>query len=78
MDEALQIGLGLHYVAEVDRAVQNGGRAAHTFSEDARRSPRRSCLKLFPYSVFFLPEASRIVVLGIDVRRDPLVLQARV
>jgi hypothetical protein len=55
----------------------NGGRAAHTFSEDARRSLLRSGQAISLFS-FFLPEASRIVVLAVfHARRDPLVWQAR-
>ena len=56
----------------------NGGRAAHTFPK-MHGEVRCVRVKRFPYSVFFLPEASRIVVLAVfHARRDPLVWQARV
>jgi len=76
--EARQTGLGLQYVAEVDRAVQMATEHPTRFPK-MHREVRCVRVKRFPYSVFFLPEASRIVVLAVfHARRDPLVWQARV
>ena len=76
--EARQAGLGLQYVAEVDRAVQMAAEQPIRFP-NVHGEVRCVRVKRFPYSMFFLPEADRIVVLAVfHVRRDPLVWQARV
>ena len=76
--EARQAGLGAQYVAEIDHAIEGA-------AEHPERYPRMHgeirCVRVkrFPYSVFFLPEANRIVVLAVfHVRRDPIVWHARV
>jgi plasmid stabilization system protein ParE len=75
--EARRRGLGGEFVAEVDHALSLA-------AEDPLRFPRMHddirCVRVrrFPYSLFFLAEPNRIVVLAVfHARRDPLVWQRR-
>lgn len=75
--EAHRAGLGAEYRAEVERAILMA-------VEQPLRFPRMHgeirCVRVrrFPYSLFFLVERQRIVVLSVfHARRDPLVWQSR-
>jgi toxin ParE1/3/4 len=75
--EQRRLGLGAQFRAEVDAAVLLA-------AEQPVRFPRKHkgirCVRVrrFPYSVFFLQEESRIVVLAVfHVRRDPRQWQSR-
>jgi toxin ParE1/3/4 len=75
--EERQIGLGAEFTSEIRRAVEIA-------SNHPERLPVKHgavrCVQVrrFPYSVYFLPEAHRIVVLAVfHARRNPLVWQSR-
>lgn len=75
--EARQSGLGAAFAAEINRAVE-------LVSGNPERFPKIHgairCVhaRRFPYSVYFLPESDRVVVLAVfHVRRDPRVWQTR-
>jgi plasmid stabilization system protein ParE len=75
--EAQRPGLGVELRIEVDRAMAMA-------AEEPRRFPRMHkearCVRVrrFPYSVYFLAEAQRLVVVSVfHARRDPLVWRSR-
>jgi len=75
--EERQIGLGVAFTSEIERAVELA-------SDHPERFPvkyaaiRRVQARRFPYSVYFVAEARRIVVLAVfHARRDPHVWQTR-
>ena len=75
--EARRVGLGSAFVLEIDRAVALA-------AEDPNRFPvmhaNVRCLRVrrFPYSIFFLVESERLVVLAVfHARRDPMVWRMR-
>lgn len=75
--EERQVGLGAAFTSEIKRAVELA-------SNYPKRFPVKygaiRCVQArrFPYSVYFLPEVRRIVVLAVfHARRDPLVWQSR-
>jgi plasmid stabilization system protein ParE len=75
--EERQAGLGTQFVSEIDRAVELASNHPERFP--AKHGEIR-CVQArrFPYSVFFRPEANRIVVLAVfHARRDPAVWQTR-
>lgn len=70
-------GLGAQFVSEIDRAVELA--STHPERFPIKHGAIR-CVQArhFPYSVFYLPEADRIVVLAVfHARRDPAIWQAR-
>ena len=72
-----QIGLGVAFTSEIKRAVELASNYPDRFpfKYGAIRCVQA---RRFPYSVYFLPEAHRIVVLAIfHARRDPHVWQTR-
>ena len=75
--EERQIGLGTAFTSEIKRAVELA-------SDQPEKFPVKygviRCVQArrFPYSVYFLPETHRIVVLAVfHARRDPRVWQKR-
>jgi plasmid stabilization system protein ParE len=75
--EAKRAGLGAAFRAEIDRAIVDT-------AENPQRFPRilgeTRCVRVrrFPYSVFFLPESTRVVILAVfHARRDPKRWQSR-
>jgi plasmid stabilization system protein ParE len=75
--EAQRIGLGKELLSEVgstlDRIRDGTDRYAKVF-RDVRHAPVRR----FPYSIYFLREERRIVVLAVlHHRRDPKILRKR-
>lgn len=76
--EGRREGLGGEFLGEVERAIRMAAQQPERFP---KMHGKIRCVRVrrFPYSVFFLPEASRLVVLAVfHARRDPLVWQARV
>jgi toxin ParE1/3/4 len=76
--EERRSGLGIQFRAEVEAAVLLAAEQPLRF---ARKHMDIRCVRVrrFPYSIFFIPEASRIVVLAVfHVRRDPLKWQSRI
>jgi len=75
--EERQPGLGTQFVSEINRAIELA--ATHPERFPMKHNEIR-CVQArrFPYSVFFRPEARRIVVLAIfHARRDPKIWQTR-
>jgi len=75
--EDRQTGLGTEFVSEIDHAVELA--SSHPDRFPVKHGNIR-CVQArrFPYSVFFRPEADRIVVLAVfHARRDPAVWQTR-
>ncbi len=75
--EDRQAGLGAQFVSEINRVVELV--ANHPERFPARHLEIRCAqARRFPYSVFFRPEANRVVVLAVfHARRNPAVWQAR-
>ncbi len=75
--EDRQAGLGAQFVSEINRVVELV--ANHPERFPARHLEIRCAqARRFPYSVFFRPEANRVVVLAVfHERRNPAVWQAR-
>jgi len=69
--------LGLRFVAEIDRAVELAATNPNRFPV---KHEQIRCVQArhFPYSVFYLVESERIVVLAVfHARRDPAIWQKR-
>ena len=83
MDEAIAwyeyqgAGLGLQFITEIDTYLQRIADSPKQFSK-TRGEIRRAVLHRFPYTIHFLDETNRIVVLAVfHVKRDPRVLEGR-
>lgn len=83
MDEAIAwyeyqgAGLGLQFITEIDTCLQRIADSPKQFPT-TRGEIRRAVLHRFPYTIHFLDETIRIVVLAVfHVKRDPLVLEGR-
>jgi plasmid stabilization system protein ParE len=64
-------GLGVEFLAEVDAAIYRLADAPQRFPE-VHGSLRRGLLRRFPYAIYFLAEADRIVIVAIlHQRRNP-------
>jgi len=75
--EDRQAGLGIQFVAEIDRAVDFASKYPDRYPVK-RKEIRCIRARRFPYSVFYTVEPQRIVVLAVfHARRDPAVWQAR-
>ena len=75
--EERRSGLGAEFRAEVDAAVALAAEQPLRFPRK-HKDIRCGRVRRFPYSVFFLQEESRIVVLAVfHVRRDPRQWQSR-
>ncbi len=75
--EERQVGLGTEFMAEIKRAVELASNYPDGFPVK-HGAIRCIQVRRFPYSVYFLPEAQRIVVLAVfHARRDPQVRQRR-
>jgi plasmid stabilization system protein ParE len=76
--EAQRPGLGLEFVAEVERAVRLAATSPGQFAK-VHGAVRRIPLRRFPFSIFFCAERHRTVILAIfHARRDPAVWKERV
>lgn len=70
-------GLGAQFVSEIDRAIELAANHPERFpiKHGAIRCVQA---RRFPYSVFYLLEAGRIVVLAVfHARRDPAIWRTR-
>lgn len=73
-----QAGLGARFVGDIERAIDLAAKYPDRYpiKHEAIRCVRA---RRFPYSVFYLAETERIVVLAVfHASRDPAVWQARV
>jgi toxin ParE1/3/4 len=76
--EARRSGLGAEFEAEVSAAIQATADHPTRFPR-MLKSARCVRVRRFPYSVFFLPEPDRIVVLAVfHARRNPMIWQSRI
>lgn len=75
--ESRQLGLGDDFLVAVEDAIED----LREHPERYRRvhgDVRRALIRRFPYGVFYLVEAERIVVIAVfHARRDPRVWQDR-
>jgi plasmid stabilization system protein ParE len=83
MDEAIAwyeyqgAGLGLQFTSEIDTYLQRIADSPKHFPK-TRGEIRRAVLHRFPYTIHFLAETNRIVVLAVfHVKRNPTVLEGR-
>ena len=83
MDESIawyekqQPGLGIQSVADVELALNRVAAAPEQFPQ-VRGEVRRALLRHFPYTIQFLAEAHRIVVLAVfHAKRNPKQLEDR-
>jgi len=75
--EDRQPGLGAQFVVEIDRAVELAARYPDRYP---LKHGEIRCIQTrrFPYSVFYVIESGRIVVVAVfHARRDPAVWRAR-
>jgi plasmid stabilization system protein ParE len=75
--EERRLGLGFEFTRVVRAALAMIERDPVRFPS-ARAEVRRALVRRFPYAVYFIVEASAIVVIAcLHVRRDPTVWQSR-
>ena len=75
--EGKRLGLGLEFIAEVDRCVSLASKNPLQLAV-VREDIRRVVANRFPYSVYFRAEPHRIVVLAVfHGNRNPAIWQAR-
>jgi plasmid stabilization system protein ParE len=75
--EKRRIGLGGDLHSEVREFLDEIARSPEMFPVE-RGTIRRATLRRFPYTIHFLPEKDRIVVLAIfHAKRDPQILEDR-
>ena len=75
--EGKRLGLGLEFIAEIDRCVSLASKNPLQFAV-VREDIRRVVANRFPYSVYFRAEKHRIVVLAVfHGNRNPTIWQAR-
>ena len=70
-------GLGVQFVAEIDRAVDLASKHPDRYPIKYKEI---RCIRArrFPYSIFYIVEAEQIVVLAVfHARRDPAIWKAR-
>ncbi len=70
-------GLGEEFLRAVDACLASVQRSPMAYSS-IHKDIRRALLRRFPYSVFYLIEADRVIVLAcFHARRDPQGLRSR-
>ena len=75
--EAQRLGLGLELKEEVDQFLDQIAANPEQFCR-VRGESRRAVLRRFPYSIHFLTESDRIVILAVfHAKRDPRHLEGR-
>ena len=75
--EDQQAGLGAQFVSEINRVIDLAANNPERFPTK-HSGIRYAQARRFPYSVFFHPEAARVVVLAVfHARRDPAIWQSR-
>ncbi len=75
--ESNRVGLGADFIAAIDQVVSLA--AAHPLRYPViHRNIRRVRAKRFPYSVYYVAEARRVVILSVfHSSRSPLIWQQR-
>lgn len=69
--------LGLEFAVEVDKFLEEISHSAERFPQ-VRGEIRRAILQRFPYTIHFLVEPDRIVILSVfHVKRNPKILEDR-
>lgn len=69
--EQRQAGLGTDFLRACDASFSAVSRMPLPYRE-VRPPVRRALLRRFPYMVFFVPEAARVVIIGVvHVRQSP-------
>jgi toxin ParE1/3/4 len=75
--DAQRPGLGAEFEAEVAAAIQSAADHPERFPRTLRNL-RCARVRRFPYSVFFLPEVDRVVVIAVfHARRSPVAWHTR-
>ena len=75
--DARQAGLGMQFVSEINRVIDLASSHPQRFPTK-HLEIRCAQARRFPYSVFFHPGATRVVVLAVfHAKRDPAIWQAR-
>ena len=75
--DAQQPGLGVQFAAEIEALLKRIGDSPQQF-RDIRDEIRRAVSTRFPYTVYYITEKDRIVVLAIfHVKRSPTQLEDR-
>jgi len=75
--DARQAGLGMQFVSEINRVIDLASNYPERFPTK-HPGIRSAQARRFPYSIFFRPEAARVVVLAVfHARRDPAIWQSR-
>jgi plasmid stabilization system protein ParE len=84
MDESIEwydferAGLGIEFASEIESFLTRIADTPEQFSKVRGDVRRASVLRRFPYTIHFLPEADRIVVLAVfHVKRSPRTLEDR-
>ena len=76
--EAQRVGLGVEFTAEIDRCVALAAEHPQLYAV-VRQNIRRVTANRFLFSIYFISEPRRIVVLSVfHGRRDPAIWQTRV
>lgn len=64
--EARRRGLGLEFIAEIERVVASVAERPHAFPQWKTEDPvRRALASRFPYAVFYDVEPDRVVVMAV-------------
>jgi plasmid stabilization system protein ParE len=75
--EGRREGLGQEFSVAVEQQLQRIALSPIQFAQ-VRGKVRRTVLRRFPYSIYFLPEEYRVVVLAVfHAKRDPEHLETR-
>jgi plasmid stabilization system protein ParE len=75
--ESKRSGLALEFMEEIERCVLSAAESPYRFPA-VHEDIRRVLVQRFPYSVFFRPEANRIVILAVfHSKRAPAVWLGR-
>jgi plasmid stabilization system protein ParE len=75
--ENKRVGLGEEFKIEIEKHLKSIANQPQRFWQ-IHRQVRRVVLQRFPYSIYFLPEVDRIVVLAVfHARRAPKNLEQR-
>jgi len=75
--EGRRSGLGESFIAAIDDAMELAAKTPNRFPA-MHRNVRCVRVRRFPFSVFFVPEPDRIVVLSIfHASRDPIIWKYR-
>src|SRR5690242_15713924 len=75
--DAEQAGLGVQFAAEIEKLITRIGDSPQQFSR-IRKEIRRAVSTRFPYTIHYITENDRIVILAVfHVKRSPTQLEGR-